>query len=132
MFAFIGLKCFSADRADKLNLRISANNGGMLCPPQLTAFITAELFLFAVRRLRNFGLTLQAKANISSWLVERQNTMSLAVGFYRICRNTELFCDRRNRHTAFSHFGYDLFLLFRHLDHILVNEKERAEKKLCP
>lgn len=132
MFTFIGLECSTADRAGEFDLRTALNYSRMLCPPQLSAFVAAEFFLFAVRRLRNFGLTLQAKANVSSWLVERQNAVSLTVGFYCICGNTKLFCDRRNRHTTFTQFGYDLFLLFRHLDHILVNKKERAEKRFCP
>lgn len=77
-------------------------------------------------------MALQAETDIFAWLIGRLNVMSLAKGFYRICRNTELLCNRMNWYTAFTQFGYDLFLLFRHLDHILVNKKERAEKRLCP
>lgn len=132
MFTFIGLECSTADRAGELDLRTTLNHVGVCCPPQLAALIRAEFFLFAVRRLWNFCIALQAKTDILAWLIGRLNVMSLAVGFYRICRNTELFCDRIDRHTAFSQFGYDLFLLFRHFDHILVNKKKRAEKKLCP
>lgn len=132
MFTFIGLEYSTADRAGEFDLRTALNYSRMLCPPQLTAFVAAEFFLFAVRCLRNFGLTLQAETDIFAWLIGRLNVMSLAIGFYRICRNTELFCNRMNWYTAFTQSGYDLFLLFRHLDHVLVNKKERAEKRLCP
>lgn len=132
MFAFIGLECSTADRAGEFDLRTALNYSRMLCPPQLSAFIAAEFFLFAVQHLWNLRMALQAKANISSWLVEWQNTVSLTVGFYCICRNTKLLCNRMNWYTAFTQSGYDLFLLFRHLDHILVNKKKRAEKRLCP
>ncbi len=91
MFTFIRLKCFTADRTDKLDLRISANNRGMFCPPQLTAFITAEFFQLAVRCLCDLFMTLQAETDIFAWFIERLNIMSLAVGFYRVGRNTELF-----------------------------------------
>lgn len=132
MFTFIGLECSTADRAGEFDLRTALNDSRMLCPPQLSAFVAAELFHLAMRCLRNLCMTLQAETDILAWLIGRLNVMSLAIGFYRICRNTKLLCDRRNRHTAFPHFGYDLFLLFRHLDHILVNKKKRAEKRLCP
>lgn len=132
MFTFIGLECSTADRAGEFDLRTALNDSRMLCPPQLPAFVTAEFFLFAVRCLRNLRMAVQAETDIFAWLIGRLNVMSLAVGFYRICRNTELFCDRIDRHTAFSQFGYDLFLLFRHFDHILVNKKKRAEERLCP
>ena len=111
MFTFIGLECSTADRAGEFDLRTALNDS---------------------RCLRNLRMAVQAETDIFAWLIGRLNVMSLAVGFYRICRNTELFCDRIDRHTAFSQFGYDLFLLFRHFDHILVNKKKRAEERLCP
>jgi hypothetical protein len=132
MFTFIGLECSAADRAGEFDLRTALNYSRMLCPPQLSAFITAEFFHLAMRCLRNLRMALQAETDIFAWLIGRLNVMSLAKGFYRICRNTELLCNRMNWYTAFTQFGYDLFLLFRHLDHILVNKKERAEKRLCP
>lgn len=133
MFTFIGLECSAADRAGELDLRTTLNHGGMCCPPQLSAFVAAEFFLFAVRHLRNLCMTLQAETDFFARFIGQLNVMSLTVGFYRICRNIELFCDRRNRHTAFSQFGYDLFLLFRHfIITVLCTKKKRAEKRLCP
>lgn len=133
MFTFIGLECSAADRAGEFDLRTALNYSRMLCPPQLPAFITAEFFLFAMQHLWNLRMALQAKVNVSSWLVEWQNTVPLAIGFYRICRNTELFCNRRNWHTAFTHFSYNLFLLFRHfVITSFAQKKKRAEKKTLP
>lgn len=132
MFTFIGLECSTADRAGEFDLRTALNYSRMLCPPQLSAFITAEFFHLAVRCLCDFFMALQAETDIFAWFIERLNVMSLAVGFDRVGRNTKLLCNRMNWYTAFTQSGYDLFLLFRHLDHILVNKKERAEKRLCP
>ena len=91
VFAFIGLECSTADRAGEFDLRTALNDSRMLCPPQLSAFVAAEFFLFAVRCLRNLRMALQAETDFFAWLIGRLNVMSLAIGFYRICRNTKLF-----------------------------------------
>ena len=133
MFTFIGLECSAADRAGEFDLRTTLNHGGMCYPPQLSAFIAAEFFLFAVQHLWNLRMALQAETDIFAWLIGRLNVMSLAKGFYRICRNTELLCNRMNWYTAFTHFSYNLFLLFRHfVITSFAQKKKRAEKKTLP